>query len=45
VTIVGVQRPVWRVLRLVERTIDVRGQILITPDDMREGWTMTRPVG
>jgi hypothetical protein len=44
VTIDGVQRPVRRVLRLVERTIDAKGQVLIAPDYMLEGWTTTLPV-
>lgn len=43
VTIEGVQRPVRRVLRLIERTIDAKGQILIAPDYMLEGWTTTLP--
>jgi hypothetical protein len=44
VTIEGVKRPVRRVLRLIERTIDAKGQILIAPDYMLEGWTTTLPV-
>jgi len=45
VIIEGVQRPVRRVLRLVERTIDAKGQILILPDYVLEGWTTTLPAG
>jgi len=45
VTIEGVQRPVRRVLRLIERTIDARGQVLIAPHYVLEGWTTTLPPG
>ena len=34
-----------RVLRMVERTIDAKGQILILPDYVLEGWTTTLPAG
>ena len=43
VAVVGVQRPVRRVLRLIERTIDAKGQVLIVPDYTLEGWTTTLP--
>lgn len=39
VTIEGVARPVRRVLRLIERTIDRRGQALLVPELTLEGWT------
>ena len=39
VTIEGVTRPVRRVLRLIERTIDGRGQHLIQPEFQLDGWT------
>ena len=45
VSIQGVQRPVRRVLRLIERTIDAKGQVLIAPDYTLEGWTTTLPAG
>jgi len=45
VTIEGVQRPVRRVLRLIERTIDAKGQMLLGPDYTLEGWTTTLPKG
>jgi hypothetical protein len=35
----GIDRPVRRVLRLIERTIDAKGQHLIMPDRVLEGWT------
>ena len=35
----GVERPVRRVLRLIERTIDGRGQHLIQPEYQLDGWT------
>jgi Transposase DDE domain group 1 len=38
-----VQRPVRRVLRLVERTIGSRGQHLILPEYELDGWTTTLP--
>jgi transposase, IS4 family len=43
VRVPGVQRPVRRVLRLVERTIGSRGQHLILPEYELDGWTTTRP--
>jgi hypothetical protein len=39
VCVEGVQRPVRRVLRLTERTIDGKGQHLIVPEYTLEGWT------
>ena len=39
VPIEGITRPVRRVLRLIERTIDARGQVLIEPELKLEGWT------
>ena len=38
-TIEGIDRPVRRVLRLIERTIDAKGQHLIMPERELEGWT------
>jgi hypothetical protein len=35
----GVQRPLRRVLRLTERTIDAKGQVLIEPQLTLEGWS------
>jgi hypothetical protein len=35
----GIERPVRRILRLTERSIDKHGQILIAPDLALEGWT------
>jgi len=35
----GIDRPVRRVLRLIERTIDAKGQHLIMPERVLEGWT------
>lgn len=35
----GIDRPLRRVLRLVERTIDGKGQHLIMPERELEGWT------
>lgn len=43
VEVSGVQRPVRRVLRLVERTIGPQGQYLILPQYELEGWTTTLP--
>ena len=37
----GIDRPVRRVLRLIERTIDGKGQHLIMPERVLEGWTTT----
>jgi len=39
VVVDGIARPVRRVLRLIERTIDKRGQALIVPELTLEGWT------
>ena len=39
VGIEGIERPVRRVLRLIERTIDARGQHLIQPEFQLDGWT------
>ena len=35
----GIDRPLRRVLRLIERTIDAKGQHLIMPERVLEGWT------
>lgn len=43
VEVVGVQRPVRRVLRLIERTIGSRGQHLILPEYELDGWTTSLP--
>lgn len=43
VEVPGLQRPVRRVLRLVERTIGSRGQHLILPEYALDGWTTTLP--
>jgi hypothetical protein len=43
VEVPDVQRPVRRVLRLVERTIGSRGQHLILPEYELDGWTTTLP--
>lgn len=45
IAIEGVQRPVRRVLRMIERTVDAKGQLLIAPDYTLEGWTTTLPKG
>lgn len=39
----GKPRPVRRVLRLIERTIDAKGQVLLVPDYKLEGWTTSLP--
>ena len=39
----GIQRPVRRVLRLVERTISAGGQQLIVAEHELDGWTTTLP--
>jgi hypothetical protein len=39
----GIERPLRRVLRLVERTIDRRGQQLIVPEYELEGWSTSLP--
>lgn len=39
----GIARPVRRVLRLIERTIDAKGQVLIVHELTLEGWTTSLP--
>jgi hypothetical protein len=39
----GIERPVRRVLRLIERTIGSRGQHLILPEYELHGWTTSLP--
>lgn len=39
----GVERPLRRVLRMIERTIDAKGQVLIEPQFTLEGWTTSLP--
>jgi hypothetical protein len=43
-TVEGIDRAVRRVLRLIERTIDAKGQHLIMPERVLEGWTTTLKV-
>ncbi len=43
VAVQGIARPVRRVLRLIERSIDKRGQVLIVPELTLEGWTTSLP--
>jgi hypothetical protein len=43
VAIEGIERPVRQVLRLIERSIDKRGQALIAPELTLEGWTTSLP--
>jgi hypothetical protein len=43
VQIDGAQRPLRRVLRLIERTITAAGQHLIVPEYELDGWTTTLP--
>jgi hypothetical protein len=43
VQVQGIDRPVRRVLRLIERTIDKHGQALLVPDLTLEGWTTSLP--
>jgi hypothetical protein len=43
VAVVGIERPVRRVLRLIERSIDAKGQRLIAPDIKLDGWTTSLP--
>ncbi len=45
VAVAGVERPVRRVLRLIERTIAGGGQHLIVPEYELDGWTTTLPAG
>ena len=42
-TIEGIERPVRRILRLTERTIDKHGQQLLEPQLTLEGWTTSLP--
>jgi hypothetical protein len=39
VSVEGIERPVRRVMRLIERTNDSRGQHLIQPEFQLDGWT------
>ncbi len=43
VRVPGIERPVRRVLRLVERTVGAAGQHLIMPEHELDGWTTTLP--
>lgn len=43
VELARIERPVRRVLRLIERTIGSRGQHLILPEYELDGWTTTLP--
>jgi hypothetical protein len=43
VVIEGIARPVRRVFRLIERTIDAKGQVLVVPELTLEGWTTSLP--
>ena len=43
VSIEDVSRPVRRVLRLIERTVDKQGQVLLVPQFTLEGWTTSLP--
>ncbi len=43
VIVEGVERPLRRVLRLIERRIDKHGQALIVPELTLEGWTTSLP--
>ena len=43
VIVEGIARPVRRVLRLIERSIDKHGQVLIVPELTLEGWTTSLP--
>jgi DDE family transposase len=43
VVVSGIERPVRRVLRLIERRIDKKGQLLIAPEFELDGWTTTLP--
>jgi hypothetical protein len=42
-TIKGIERPLRRIFRLTERTIDKHGQVLIEPELTLEGWTTSLP--
>ena len=39
VKVQGIERPLRRVLRLIERTVDKHGQVLLVPEYELEGWT------
>jgi len=41
---VGPPRPMRRVLRMIERTIDKHGQVLLQPELTLEGWTTSLPM-
>lgn len=41
---VGPPRPVRRVLRLIERTVDKHGQVLLAPELTLEGWSTSLPM-
>jgi hypothetical protein len=43
VVVEGLQRPVRRVLGLIERSIDKRGRLQIAPELTLEGWTTSLP--
>lgn len=43
VAIEGLEQPVRRILRLIERTIDKHGQPLLLPQYTLEGWTTSLP--
>ena len=43
VLVQGIARPVRRVLRLIERSIDKHGQVLLVPELTLEGWTTSLP--
>ncbi len=43
VIVEGIERPLRRVLRLIERRIDKHGQVLIVPELTLEGWTTSLP--
>lgn len=43
VQVLGIERPVRRVFRLIERSIDKRGQALLVPELTLEGWTTSLP--
>ena len=43
IAVEGMERTVRRVLRLIERTIDKHGQVLIVPELTLEGWTTSLP--
>ena len=45
VSVEGIARPVRRILRLIERAIDRRGQQLIVPEVELEGWTTSLGAG